>query len=247
MAISQRVPLPNVGTWTLETNEAVKVILKKRNWSAPGPDRVVNYWWKRACTLHEGVASAFKTITSSSCEYPKWFTEGKTRLIPKQGDFTSENQRPITCLNTSYKWFTSCVLGPMDKHLKMYDLMEKQQRGAKAGCSGTTDNLQIDRTVTLDCHRHKRNLSVAWVDVRKAYDSVDHGWLNKIMLVHRFPVWICEVVRKLCAAWNTRIVANTKVGNETSPVISFNRGLPQGDALCPRLFTLCLNPVAWKL
>ena len=30
-------------------------------------------------------------------------------------------------------------------------------------------------------------------------------------------------------------------------MISFNRGLPQGDALCPRLFTLCLNPVAWKL
>lgn len=109
----------------------------------------------------------------------------------------------------------------MDQHLKVYDLMEKQQRGAKAGCSGTTDNLLIDRTVTLDCHRHKRNLSVAWVDVRKAYDSVDHRWLNKIMLVHRFPVWICEVVRKLCAAWNTRIVANTKVGNETSPVISF--------------------------
>ena len=67
------------------------------------------------------------------------------------------------------------------------------------------------------------------------------------MLVHRFPVWICDVVRKLCAAWNTRIVANTKVGNETFPVTSFNRGLPQGDALCPRLFTLCLNPVAWKL
>ena len=26
--------------------------------------------------------------------------------------------------------------------------------------------------------------------------------------------------------------------------IYFNRGLPQGDALCPRLFTLCLNLVA---
>ena len=67
LAISQRVLSPTVGAWTLE----------KRNWSAPGPDRVVNYWWKRACTLHEGVASAFKTITSSTCEYPKWFTEGR--------------------------------------------------------------------------------------------------------------------------------------------------------------------------
>ena len=46
--------------------------------------------------------------------------------------------------------------------------------------------------------------------------------------------------------WKTRIVANTKVGNGTSPVISWNRGLSQGDALCSRLFALCLNPVAWR-
>ena len=117
--------------------------------------------------------------------------------------------------------------------------MENQQRGAKAGWSGTTDNLQIDRTVTLDCHRHKPNLSVAWVDVRKAYDSVDHRWLNKIMLVYRFPVWICEVVGKLCAAWNTRIVANNKVGNETSPVISFNRGLPHSQGACVLPWEIC--------
>ena len=25
------------------------------------------------------------------------------------------------------------------------------------------------------------------------------------------------------------------------------KGLPQGGTLCPRLFTLCLNPVAWRL
>ena len=26
-----------------------------------------------------------------------------------------------------------------------------------------------------------------------------------------------------------------------------SKGLPQGDALCPRLFTVCLNPIAWKM
>ena len=34
---------------------------------------------------------------------------------------------------------------------------------------------------------------------------------------------------------------------ETSRTIRFIRGSPQGDALCPRLFTLCLIPVAWLL
>ena len=79
----------------------------------------------------------------------------------------------------------------MDSHLKEFNLMEGQQRGARVGCSGTTDNLLIDRMVTLDCHRGKRNLSMAWV-VKKAYDSVDHTWLAKVMRIHRFPKWLCH-------------------------------------------------------
>ena len=31
-----------------------------------------------------------------------------------------------------------------------------------------------------------------------------------------------------------------------SPIL-FARGLLQGDVLCPKLFTLCMNPIAWKL
>ena len=42
--------------------------------------------------------------------------------------------------------------------------MDGAQRGARAGCSVTIDNLLIDRTVTLDCHRRKGNLSMAWIE-----------------------------------------------------------------------------------
>ena len=105
----------------------------------------------------------------------------------------------------------------------------------------------IDRAVMLDCHRGKRNLSMAWIDVRKAYDSVDHDWLCAMTDVHRLPVWLGEVIRKLCASWNTKVVATTRQGREASRQIKFMKGLPQGDALCPRLFTLCLNPVAYPV
>jgi len=36
------------------------------------------------------------------------------------------------------------------------------------------------------------------IDVKKAYDSVDHGWLNGVLVLHRFPVWLCRVIGKLC-------------------------------------------------
>ena len=245
--IFSKVPPSMDEAWTLETAEAVSVLKRKKNWSASGPDKLVNFWWKRAHALHEGVARSFEAFTGSDHEYPSWFAEGKTTLIPKPGEFTSNNQRPITCLNTSYKWFTSCLLGPTDQHIEEHGLMEGSQRGAKKGCSGTVGDLLIDRVVTLDCQRRRRNLSMAWVDVKKAYDSVDHEWLGEMMVLHRFPKWLCEVICKMSKSWNTRIVANTAHGQEVSEPIVFKKGLPQGDALCPRLFTICLNPDAWKI
>ena len=79
--------------------------------------------------------------------------------------------------------------------------------------------------------------------VKKAYDSVAHKWLNEIMEVHRFHSWLCRAIQNLCASWNyARIAVAPKQGNGTSSTIRFNKGLPQGDTLCPHL-TLCLNLV----
>ena len=99
-AINKYVPPPSNDNFVLESTEVVKTIMKKRNWSAPGPDRIANYWWKKAHALHEGVTKSFQSIGQSPSEYSMWFAEGKTTLIPKPGEFSSSNQRPITCLNT---------------------------------------------------------------------------------------------------------------------------------------------------
>ena len=80
------------------------------------------------------------------------------------------------------------------------------QRGAKERCSGTGDNLFIDRMVGQDGQRGKCNVSMAWVDVWKAYDSVDERWLREMFTMRRFPTWLCKVIHKLSASWNTRIL-----------------------------------------
>lgn len=139
-----------------------------------------------------------------------------------------------------------CLLGPTNEHLETHCLMDGAQRGECTGCCGTIDNLLTDRTKTLDCHWRKRNLSMAWIDIKKVCDSVDCGLLEEMMILHRFPVWFSRTVEKLSKSWNTK-VATTKQGCETSKPIRFLKGVPQGDALCPRLLTVCLNPIAWKI
>ena len=39
---------------------------------APGPDKITNFWWKRASTLHEGVVESFKEVSKSDEDYPEW-------------------------------------------------------------------------------------------------------------------------------------------------------------------------------
>ena len=84
--------------------EATKVLARKRNWNAPGPNRLTNFWWKKAIVLHEGVTISFQTIVNTNIGYPAWLSEGKTTLLPKPGEFTSDNQWPITGFNTLKKW-----------------------------------------------------------------------------------------------------------------------------------------------
>ena len=105
-------------------------------------------------------------------------------MIRKPGQFSSENQRPIK-YPLQVVYFVS--VKPMNCHLEKYGFKEREQRGAREKCSGTFDNLLIDRMVCQDSQWGKRNLSMAWVDVRIAFDMVDHIWLGEMFELHRFP------------------------------------------------------------
>lgn len=79
--------------WSLGVADIKKTINKKKNWTAPGPDRIVNFWWNvlHVHVLHRDLVCCFETIARNTEEYPLWFTGGKTILIPKSGSFASNN------------------------------------------------------------------------------------------------------------------------------------------------------------
>ena len=90
-------------------------------------------------------------------------------------------------------------------------LMQGEQRGAKEHCSGTTDNLLTDCMVCQDSQRERRNLSIAWIDVKKAYDSVDHPWLELVFSASLSQV-DSVVIMRLSSKWNTKIAVRTVNG-----------------------------------
>ena len=87
--------------------ELLKPIKKRKNWSAPGTDGISNFWWKTMRLTWGKLAAIIQAWIEDPNKVPKWLTLGRTVLIPKTEDLSSEKDyRPITCRNTSYKIFT---------------------------------------------------------------------------------------------------------------------------------------------
>ena len=76
--------------------------------------------------------------------------------------------------------------------------------------SGTTDNLLIDDMVVRDAQINKRNLSCAWIDVTKAFDSVSHSWLVYALRIHRIPTKLQTIIISIIEKWNVRIKVMTR-------------------------------------
>ena len=65
--------------------------------------------------------------------------------------------------------------------------------------------------------------------------------------MHKFPVTLIYAIIKVVKGTSTRLIADIKTGKKTSSPIHLKKALLQGDSLCPRLFTIYLNPLAWKI
>ena len=146
----------------------------KKNWSSPGKDRIVNYWLKVFTTTHEGISVAVTELINKQTPIPTWLLEGKCWLHPKKPQPKTPDHRPITCLNTMYKSITSLV----GEYLPLRTL-QMDQRGGRPGVMGCTDNMLIDKMILEDSKINKKNLSMVWTDVRKAFDSVTRAWILK--------------------------------------------------------------------
>ena len=46
-----------------------------------------------------------------------------------------------------------------------------------AGSNGTNNLLYIDTAVIKEVKSRNKNLAIAWIDYKKAYDMVPHSWI----------------------------------------------------------------------
>ena len=156
-------------------------------WKSPGIDNLQNYWWHKFSASHEQLTKIYNNILRNPEETPSWLFRGITRLAPKKSETKNPaNYRPITCLTIIYKILTSILASRMMIHLNENNIIPEEQKGGIADCYGCIDQIIINSMVLDDSKQRNKNLSIAWIDYKKAFDSIPHDWLIKSLKLHGF-------------------------------------------------------------
>ena len=228
----------------ITADKITKTLSKMPNWKSPGPDFVQGFWLKNFTSLHRRMTEQLSKCLEEG-DIPNWMTEGRTVLIMKdknKGTIAS-NYRPITCLPLMWKLLTGLIAEEMYEFLEKNDLLPQEQKGGRKKCRGTADQLYIDQMVLKEVKRRKRNVAMAWVDYKKAYDMVPHSWLEECFRVFGIASNVDNLLVNSMKKWKTDLT----FGGKSLGEVKIKRGIFQGDSLSPPLFIIALIPLSMIL
>ena len=109
-------------------------------------------------------------------------------------------------------------------------------------------SLVVNYHVWRQVHSKNCSMSVAWMDYKKAFNSVPHNWILEYLSLFQFPSVLVDCVRKLLIMWLTPPFLQLPHSDRVELcTVSVNFGIFQGDTLSPLLFCLTLNPLSYLL
>jgi hypothetical protein len=84
-----------------------------------------------------------------------------------------------TC-NGLYNTLKGKLAKRISTHLVEQSLLLTEQKGCHPGSKCYKDQLVISKAIYEDFRRRNNNLSLAWIDYQKAFDSIPHSWVELI-------------------------------------------------------------------
>lgn len=80
----------------ISRSDIENVLKKAKNWKAPGPDKIHNFWLKSFTSTHGPLSRCFQKFLEDPTSFPKFFAAGRTTLI-----FKKETQMTLKCTDLS--------------------------------------------------------------------------------------------------------------------------------------------------
>lgn len=213
--------------------EALKVV-NDMDESAPGPNGLTIGFYKKYFPYF---GRYFVCILNNyDNKLPECFNESLIKLIPKN-DNTIKNVndlRPISLTNFEYRIFTKILVN-------RFRAISHKIIGEHQTCSilgrKINDNINLLRDIIEDANVRKRILYLISVDQRKAFDSISHAYLYRLIEHMNFGEFMCASIRRIYDNSYARIEINKLLGDK----FKILAGIKQGCALSMFLYVLAIE------
>ena len=180
---------------------------------------------------HSPCPSVTKLLNLSirSKKFPRIWKCSKVTALFKSGDRTSaDNCRPISILPTLSKILERVVHSQLYKHLNSNNLLSSMQYGFRPKHSTGSALSTFADEVLLNKEKGKI-CGAVFLDLTKAFDTVDHG----ILLTKLSSMGVSFNDLEWFRSYLSNRRQQTSCGNELSESLPVTLGVPQGSILGP--------------
>jgi len=221
--------------------EVKRAMQKLKSGKAGGIDGVLPDMLKAA----EDCAVAFMTPLFNKIFkeglYPETWCKAVICPIHKKGDkHIADNYRGVSLLCIISKCYTSVLNARLVKWMQVYEKIVESQAGFRKKYSTVDHIFTLSSIIEKSLSKRRGKLYVAFVDLRKAFDSVDRQSLFRALSEAGVSG---RMLKSLMSIYKS-VLSCVRAGSSRTDFFECPLGLRQGCCLSPSLFTLFINAVA---
>lgn len=179
-------------------------------------------------------------VMYSRSHYPNSWKQTIILPILKKGDPSNpDNYRGISITSVLSKVFMSILTDRLNSWAEDNQIIVEEQAGFRKGYS-TVDNIFVLHSIIQHYLQRKRKVYVAFVDFKKAFDTVSKEALWDILHRHGIQGRFLKMLQAIYSQVICKVRCN---GDYSEPFDSYS-GLKQGCKMSPIIFAMIVNYVA---
>ena len=219
-----------------EVNSVLKTL---KGGKSSGWDKIPNEFLINSPDIFISWLTVLFNKIKSTGSVPKGWNKGRVTLIHKSGlREVLSNYRPITVIISLSGMFSKLLNARLSEVVESHSLLGEVQNGFRKGRQ-MADNSFILDSILMKAKHLKQNTHLCYVDISKAYDTVNREILWKRLTALGFHGDFLDCLKALYEGDSLVSVVN---GISTKPVYP-KRGLRQGCSLSPLLFALYISDI----
>jgi exonuclease III len=210
--------------------------IKHTNNSAPGPDGIPFAAFRVCKDIIAPILLDVLQQLMLKVKPPPGFNHGLLTLLPKKLTGKPKDTRPLSIPNSDNRIISSTLKIIITPTLQ--DFLHPNQKAFLPGRAIGDNIYHFNQRFYSSLSRQQQNY-LLFLDLKKAYDNVNHEFLLRLLNHISMPTWFCNTI---CMLLSELCVFTTIFGAD-SLCIRVHRGVKQGDPLSPLLFNLLIDTI----